>query len=107
VEVNPVTIDIDENVRSLALKTAQALDNPKTWCRAVFALNARGYEVSCEDPTAVKWCALGHAYRIGGRTDALDLVEAYQSLFNTDVESDNDKRGREYVRNRLLELANS
>jgi hypothetical protein len=93
--------------RDLALQVAEALDNPDTWCAGAFARDAAGNELSYCDPAAVRWCAAGHALRLGGHAAADDLDLAYALLFRTSMLMDNDRHGRECVRDRLLELANS
>jgi hypothetical protein len=99
---------ISEEIRNLALQVAQALDNPSTWCRTYVAQDAAGRPVVYDDPTAVRWCALGHAQRLGG----VDAAHALCHLYNImdcrhHFMNDNDVYGREFVRDRLLELANS
>jgi hypothetical protein len=98
---------ISEDVRNLALQVARALDNPDTWCQRADARDARGNCAPWTADTAVRWCAYGHAFRIGGVAAADDLARAYFLQFRMYIQSDNDKYGREYVRTRLLELANS
>jgi hypothetical protein len=95
---------ISEDVRNLALQVARALDNPDTWCAGEMARDADGHPVHYDDPSAVKWCAFGHALRLGGPVDR--LAAAYARRYR-DLGHDNDTYGREYVRDRLLELANS
>jgi hypothetical protein len=102
----PVTITPTPKVRTLAIQVARALDNPDTWCRYAGARDAGGVYVVYDDPAAVRWCAIGHAVRLGGDDAARDLSWTYWSYFNSDIALDNDDLGREYVRDRLLELAN-
>jgi hypothetical protein len=100
---------LNDDIRSLALKVAQALENPGTWCRVAGARNHLAARTQVNDPNAIRWCALGHAYRLGGEQAAYDLAHAYWVQFRTDITADNDRYddGRELVRDRLLELANS
>jgi hypothetical protein len=97
---------ISEDIRQLALQVADALENPDTWCRSVIARDADGHCVDSDDPTAVRWCAYGHAQRLGGVDAAHALYCLYNLHFRNFIE-DNDHHGREYVRARLLELTNS
>jgi hypothetical protein len=118
------TVTISDDVRTLALKVAEALGDPDTWCQGAEARDADGHRVHYDSPDAVRWCAYGHACRINGPPLARGLSCAYWMQFGTDVtadndgyvtdndgyvtqDKDNDIEWREYVRDRLLELANS
>jgi hypothetical protein len=94
-----------EIVAQTARRVAHALGNPRTWCQEAVARDKSGLPVEALDPAATRWCVLGHAYRLGGAPVATTLSVAYLSHFNADVTEDNDREGREYVRDRLLELA--
>jgi hypothetical protein len=100
-------VTIHPSTRHLALQVAEALENPDTWCTGAGASNVAGREVDPLDTAAVKWCAYGHACRIAGPFAALGLDRAYTDHFHAMLALDNDLRGREYVRSRLLKLANS
>jgi hypothetical protein len=99
------TVIIHPSTRDLALQVAHALEDSDTWCTGAGASNVAGREVDPLDTAAVKWCAVGHACRLGGPV-ASDLVRVYDEHFGTALSSDNDLHGREYVRDRLRELAN-
>jgi hypothetical protein len=96
---------MNPNIREVALQVADALDNPDTWCAGEMARDAAGNSVEYDAPTAMTWCAYGHASRLVGEVVASELAHAYMEHFGTAVSADNDERGREYVRARLLELA--
>jgi hypothetical protein len=99
---------ISEDIRQLALQVADALENPDTWCRTYVAQDAAGRPVVYDDPAAVRWCALGHAQRLGGVDAAQELYRRYNNMDSRHhFMNDNDSYGREFVRDRLLELANS
>jgi hypothetical protein len=97
---------ITPNIRKLAIKVAEALENPDAWCTGEIAQDAAGHRVDSDDPSAVKWCALGYAVRLGGVEAAYMLYHFYNRNFHNFM-NDNDVYGREFVRDRLLELANS
>jgi hypothetical protein len=96
-----------KRIRHLALKVADALDNPDTWCAGDLALDHYGRPVNllADQRRARRWCAYGHARRIGGKEAAWDLSDAYQLHLGARITDDNDCGGREYVRDRLLALA--
>jgi hypothetical protein len=96
-----------EELRDLATKVAEALEDPATWCDGVEARDTRGQYVHYYSPRAVRWCAYGHARRLGGLEAAHVLALTYFGRFRVGLTLDNDNRGREYTRDRLLELANS
>jgi hypothetical protein len=105
-----IPVNLTPDIRELALQVARALDNPDAWCRGAFARDARGERVYYYNaPYAVRWCALGQAYRLCGLRAAHILSSAYAARFRATIPFDNDhrERGREYVRDRLLELAHS
>jgi hypothetical protein len=92
-------------IRPFAAQVADALDNPDIWCRNAEACDADGHGVDYDNPNAVKWCAIGHALRLGGKLGAALLKAAYHTRFHEGIGPSNDRHGREYVRARLLELA--
>jgi hypothetical protein len=94
-----------ELVAQTARRVAHALENPRTWCQEALARDKSGLPVEPLNPAATCWCVLGHAYRVGGAPVATKLSIAYLSHFDADVTEDNDIEGREYVRERLLQLA--
>jgi hypothetical protein len=96
-------------IQELAAKVAEELTNPEKWSRYSMARDAEYRRVWFNDSRAARWCVYGHALRLGGSLGARFLAHAYHSRFGDDIMSDNDliHRGREYVRARLLELANS
>jgi hypothetical protein len=98
---------VTEDIRNLVLQVADALENPDTWCAFDMALDAAGQRLDFDSPSAVKWCAYGHACRLAGPVAASELSHAYDEHFRSSLSSDNDSHGREYVRDRLLQLANS
>jgi hypothetical protein len=98
---------IHPSTRDLALQVAEALENPDTWCAFDMALDVAGQRLDFDSPRAAKWCAYGHACRFAGPVAASELAHAYGEHFRSYLSSDNDIHGREYVRDRLLELANS
>jgi hypothetical protein len=101
-------VTITPENRRLAIQVARALDNPDTWCRCNLAQDGEGRAISWNDPAAARWCAYGHALRLGGVDAADDLEIVYRMMFASgSLVNDNDRRerGREYVRDRLLELA--
>jgi hypothetical protein len=98
-------VTIHPSTRDLALQVAEALENPDTWCAFFGARDVAGRMVHPLNTDAVKWCAYGHALRLGGVAAGNDLACAYWRRFQTSVQSDNDQHGRQYVRDRLLELA--
>jgi hypothetical protein len=105
----PTPVTITPHIRQLALQVARALENPDTWCTGADARSAAGYPAGFNEPTATRWCAYGHALRLGGADAAHELHCIYHVMFHSYLTPDNDRpsRGREYVRDRLLELANS
>jgi hypothetical protein len=109
-------------VRNRIRRAPDALDNTDAWresarvyverfghplARDADSRNITGDRVFPDEDSAVRWCALGHALRLGGCAAANDLDLAYSLRFRSSIQFDNDERGREYVRDRLLELANS
>jgi hypothetical protein len=102
---DPSVTDRPPQIRQLAAQVADALQNPETWCAGWMARDAAGDKVDGDSPSAVKWSALGHAQRLGGELGAARLRAAYYIRFDEWPALANDRHGREYVRDRLLELA--
>jgi hypothetical protein len=100
-------VTIHPSTRDLALQVARALEDSDTWCAFDMALDAAGQRLDFDSPGAVKWCAYGHACRLAGPVAASELSHAYDEHFRSSLSFDNDSHGRQYVRARLLELANS
>jgi hypothetical protein len=96
---------MNRKIRKLALKVADTLDNPDTWCASDMARTATGRAVDYDSPDAVAWCAYGHACRLVGEVVASELAHAYVEHFGNALAADNDRQGREYVRGCLRELA--
>jgi hypothetical protein len=80
-------VTITPNVRDLALQVADALDS----CQRTFPHIG----------------AFGHALRLCGAQAAHNLAGAYWVRFHTKLQDDQRRHGGEFVRDRLLELANS
>lgn len=98
------------DIKELAIKVADALENPDTWCQHSPAQDARGNPRLSLSPDAVRWCAIGHARRIAEEfgcyyADPPRLRDTYSRRFGESVETDNDCQGREFVRDRLRQLA--
>jgi hypothetical protein len=92
-------------VRNRIRQAAHALDDPDTWCTGAFARDEAGNALSHCDPDAVRWCAAGWLFRLAGDQRGVEIARAYTARFGTELIADNDLHGREYVRDRLIELA--
>jgi len=93
------------NVVQLAETVAKRLDSPDTWTSHYPAKNKQDVAVSSISPDACKWCAVGHCFKVAGRPGPVRYLQSvYLNHFKESMSADNDRRGREYVRDRILEL---
>jgi hypothetical protein len=97
----------DPTISEMARAVATALEDESRWCTGAFARDASGLPVTDSSPKACAFCAEGHARRLFP-FDYFRLSLAYSAHGGLGVlHDDNDRRdrGRTYVRDRLLELA--
>jgi hypothetical protein len=96
----------EPTIKEMCLAVAKALEDESRWCRGTFARTAANRPVDIDHPKACRWCVEGHTKRLFGDRCYV-LLRAYNSASPTPMFEDNDRRdrGREYVRARLLELA--
>jgi hypothetical protein len=97
--------DLTPADRNWIRQVADDLANPDTWCTDAFARDAAGNAVSHWDPAAVRWCAAGRLFRLAGDQRGQDIARVYAARFGSEIITDNDQYGREYVRDRLIALA--
>lgn len=97
------------SVQEMALAVAAALEDESRFCTGAFARDEQGSPVASSVAFACAWCARGHGRRLFGNIDEARLRDAYSARFEASIDQDNDDpaRGREYVRARLIELANA
>jgi len=78
--------------------------NEETWTEGALAVDKFGSSVPPTSLYACRWCAIGHANAV--EKDGGDRLEKeYEELYSNSLAEDNDDKGCEYVRNRLIELA--
>lgn len=94
---------IAERARALA----RELEDPARWTMGYLARNADGASVDPDNDAATCWCAIGHAMRLFGHDPAIELDEVYENTNGESMAQANDGPGREFVRGRLLELADA
>jgi hypothetical protein len=49
--------------KQVLINARNLISDPAHWTRSFLASNAAGYPVAWDDPSAVKWCAMGAIYR--------------------------------------------
>jgi len=95
----------------LAVAVAKRMENADMWTTFYNAINACGDSVPSGSIHARKWCAMGHAQVVASTLNpalggvVLRLRLEYFDLFGRPIELDNDGKGREVTRQRLLDLA--
>jgi hypothetical protein len=85
--------------------------NFKTWTKNVLAKNNKGKEVKPTSKNAVRWCAMGLAYkfyRIGDSTALplawVELRQDFINIYNKSIIEANDELGFKAIKKMLINL---
>jgi hypothetical protein len=91
-------------VQEMAAAVADAMEDESRWCAGRYALDASGIGVATTDPSACRWCADGHAFRLFP-SDEPALFAAFSERFKESLTEVNDRDGRLATIARLRQLA--
>ena len=105
----------EPTVAEMARAVARELEDETRWCRNALIVSVDGYgyddvgDLPQPFPAVAKACAQGRCLLLFGDHAAWRLLEAYRKRFDAALYQHNDdsRLGREYVRARLLELADA